>query len=113
MHSRAERVLKGIVSGHLEKWGITRMEWLVLATVAEKSKNKQGHTMSDLAYVLNVTLSQLNALTNRMNAEQFIEQETATKDKRFKFVRVTPKGKKLFVSVPNCCKVFIYIVKLS
>ncbi len=104
MHSRAERVLKGIVSGHLEKWGITRMEWLVLATASEKSRNRQGHTMSELAYVLNVTLSQLNALTNRMYAEQFIGQEAATKDKRFKFVSITPKGKKLLAEIElNMC----------
>ncbi len=99
MHSRAERVLKGIVSKHLERWGITRMEWLVLATVSEKSKNKQGHTMSEIANRLDVTLSQLNALVGRMNTAQYIEQENSVKDKRVKFVRITSKGKKLLSEV--------------
>jgi DNA-binding MarR family transcriptional regulator len=75
------------------------MEWLVLATVSEKSKSKPGHTMSEIATALDVNLSQLNALISRMNTGQLIEQETSTKDKRFKFVRITPKGKELLAEI--------------
>lgn len=95
LHSRAERVLKHLVSKRLEKRGINRMGWLLLASISEPSKHDEGHTMGELAEVLDIRLSQLTALASKMNREGLLLQIISPKDKRTKYVRATPKGTKL------------------
>lgn len=94
LHSRAERVLKGYVSRHLEAWDITRMEWLVLASVAEQPRSPSGHTMGQVAELLDVRLSQLTALVSNMIASGLITQKTAEHDRRTRYLTITPRGQK-------------------
>lgn len=94
LHSRAERVLKGYVSKQLEAWDITRMEWLVLASVAEPSKTAPGHTMSEIAEQLDVRLSQLTALVGSMIANGLVTQKTAEHDRRTRYLAITSRGRK-------------------
>ncbi len=95
MHSRAERVLKGYVSRQLEVWDITRMEWLVLASVAETPQVDAGHTMGEIADQLDVRLSQLTALVTKMIATNLVTQKVAEHDRRTRYLAITPKGRKL------------------
>lgn len=94
LHSRAERVLKSLVSRQLEEWGITRMEWLLLATVSTPSKKPDGHTMGEVAEQLDIRLSQLTQLSTSMNREGLLSQTVASMDRRTKYLRITPRGKK-------------------
>ena len=98
-HSRAERYLKGLVSTHLGEWGITRMEWLVLATVNDTSRHEEGHTMGEIARILDIRLSQLTSLVNRLNHAGYISQLISEKDKRTKYVRTTLKGSSLIEGI--------------
>lgn len=99
LHSRAERVLKTLVSKHLDEWGITRMEWLLLATVAEPAKHDEGHTMGEVARELDIRLSQLTALATNMNREGLLSQLISSKDRRTKYVRITPRGMKFLSDI--------------
>lgn len=94
LHSRAERVLKGLVSKQLENWDITRMEWLLLATVSEPSKVPAGHTMGEVAHILDVRLSQLTALSGRMSESKLLAQAVAKHDRRTRYLKITQKGTK-------------------
>jgi len=94
MHSRAERVLKTIVAKHLKSFEITRMEWIVVATL-DSNKRAAGYTMSELSEVLDIKLSQLTILTSGVVALGMAKQVTSPNDKRTKLVTITPKGKKL------------------
>lgn len=94
LHSRAERVLKGLVSKQLESWDITRMEWLLLATVSEPSKVAAGHTMGEVADKLDVRLSQLTALAGKLNESKLLAQAVAKHDRRTRYLKITPKGSK-------------------
>lgn len=94
MHSRAERVLKTIVAKHLKNFGITRMEWIVLASLESNTK-VGGYTMSELSQVLDIKLSQLTILSGGIISSGLAKQVTSHSDKRTKLVTITPKGKKL------------------
>ncbi len=99
LHSRSERALKGLIARHLDEWGITRMEWLLLATAAEPSKHEEGHTMSEIAEVLDIRLSQLTALATDMNKEGLLTQTISSKDRRTKYVKITTRGIKFLDTV--------------
>ncbi len=99
LHSRAERVLKSLVSKHLETSNITRMEWLLLASVEQPSVLTDGHTMGELAALLDVRLSQATALVTTMNEAGLITQKVSQKDRRTRYVRITVKGGKLLETV--------------
>ncbi len=99
LHSRAERVLKGLVSTHLENYELTRMEWLLLATVNTQSAVDEGHTMGELAELLDIRLSQVTALTSTLHTARLITQTAAIHDKRTRYVAITNKGSKLLAEI--------------
>lgn len=99
MHSRAERVLKSLVSKNLEQWNITRMEWLLLASLLRKSKSDTGHTMGEIADVLDIRLSQVTVLVSRMIEAKLLTQTVSGSDRRTRYVNVAPKGKKLLDNI--------------
>lgn len=99
LHSRAERVLKSYISAQLETWNITRMEWLLLATVHEKPKLAAGHTMGQVAETLDVRLSQVTALATKMNNGKLISQKVAKHDRRTRYLKITKRGEKLLEEI--------------
>lgn len=99
LHSRAERVLKGHVSKHLERWNVTRMEWLLLATVSQPSKVPSGHTMGEVADILDVRLSQLTALAGKLNESKLLAQTVAKHDRRTRYLKITSKGSKFLLDI--------------
>jgi DNA-binding MarR family transcriptional regulator len=101
LHSRAERVLKGLVSANLEDWNITRMEWLLLATVAEPSKALDGHTMGEISDALDIRSSQATALLSRLTEANYLSQKVAKQDKRTRYVQITKKGQRLLDDIEN------------
>ncbi len=97
MHARADRALRLVVSKHLEQFGLTMMEWLLMATVC--CSPKRGMTMSDVAAALNVTLPQVTALANNLVRSKFIKQKVNTSDKRSRYLSATVAGKRLIEKV--------------
>lgn len=98
MHSRAERMLKTIVAKHLKEYKLTRMEWIVLASL-ESNTAAGGYSMSELSSILDVKLSQLTILTSGMVDNGLAKQVTSAKDKRTKLITITAKGSKLIGSI--------------
>lgn len=98
MHSRAERVLKTIVAKHLKNYKITRMEWVVLATL-DSNTGASGYSMSALSQILDVKLSQLTILTSGISDAGLAKQVSPPNDKRTKLISATPKGSKLIDSI--------------
>lgn len=98
MHSKAERVLKTIVAKHLKQFDITRMEWIVLATI-DSNETAGGYTMSELSKILDIKLSQLTILIAGICANGFTKQVSSEEDRRTKYVTITPKGSRLIVKI--------------
>lgn len=99
LHSRAERILKSLVSKHLEKYGLTRMEWILLASVHKPPVSVEGHTMGELAKILDIRLSQVTALVSNMQEASLLTQKIAKQDKRTRFVAITRKGNAMLENI--------------
>ncbi len=97
MHARADRALRLVVSKQLEKFELTMMEWLLMATVCCSARNEI--TMSGVAQALNVTLPQVTALANNLVRSKLIKQKINTKDKRSRYLTATLSGKRLIERV--------------
>lgn len=97
LHARADRVLRTVVSGRLEPYKLTMMEWLLLGVVCEAPDD--GMSMSSVAQALDVTLPQVTALANKLLNLKFIKQKTHAQDRRSRRVMPTPKGRTVLEDV--------------
>lgn len=91
-HANADRNLRAVVSKHLEQFGVTRMEWLLLAAA---SGRRGGLHMSALADLLNVSLPQVTALANKLLRAGLVEQRVEPRDRRSRSLVATRRGKDL------------------
>ena len=96
-HSQVHRTLRGIVSQHLEQFGVTMMEWLLLGTV--KAGPKEGVTMTTVARTLHVTLPQVTALTTVLMQSKLIKQRVSKHDRRNKYLVCSGSAKKLLQDI--------------
>lgn len=96
-HARADRALRLVVAKQLERFDLTMMEWLLMATVS--GSPGKGMTMSAVAQALNVTLPQVTALANNLVRSKLIKQKINTRDKRSRYLTATPAGKRLIERV--------------
>ncbi|MBA3758068.1 MarR family transcriptional regulator [Candidatus Saccharibacteria bacterium] len=92
LHSRADRALRMVVAKELDQFGITMMQWLLLATT-DKGPGS-GMRMSELAEALNVTMPQITALMNDLIQLKFAKQKVNSTDRRSRRLTVTPLGKR-------------------
>jgi len=92
LHSRADRVLRTVVSKQLDKFNVTMMEWLLMGTVQNGSK--EGVSMSDVASSLDVTLPQVTALTANLTKLKYLKQKVSRLDRRSRRLVITNVGKK-------------------
>jgi DNA-binding MarR family transcriptional regulator len=99
LHSKSERVLKGLVSKTLDDWDLNRMQWLLLATSDTPSNHPLGHTMSELADILDIKMSQVTALMSSMVEAKLISQQVSNEDRRTRYVKTTRRGKKLLEEI--------------
>ncbi len=98
LHSRADRVLRTIVSNVLDSFDVTMMEWLLLATVcSQQSVGKdKGMSMTELSNILSVTLPQITALTTGLMSAKLVKQKVNIHDKRSRRLSCTAQGVRLF-----------------
>lgn len=92
LHSKADRALRVTVSHQLEEYGLSMMEWLLLATICRG--NKDGVTMSEAASALSVTLPQVTALMNGLVKKKLIKQKVSSQDRRSRRLTCTAQGKR-------------------
>ena len=97
LHARADRALRLLVSKHLEEFELTMMEWLLLATVCNGSK--EGLTMSAVAETLDVTLPQVTALTASLVKSKYLKQKVSIRDRRSRHLSCTIAGKRLIARI--------------
>lgn len=97
LHASADRNLRAMVSRHLERFAITRMEWLLLSAVCEAGHS--GIRMTSLSQLLNVTLPQITALTNGLLEAHRVEQRIDPRDRRSRSLYATKKGRLLIEQV--------------
>ena len=92
LHSRADRILRTIVSKQLEQFRITMMEWLLLGVVSEA---KDGITLSQIAQALDVSQPQVTALMDKVAAQKLVKQKVLRQDRRSRSVVLSTRGKYL------------------
>jgi DNA-binding MarR family transcriptional regulator len=92
MHARADRALRSVVTGQLESYHLTMMEWLALGTLS--AAPKAGLSMTEVAAALDVTLPQVTALVSSLIKSKFIKQKVLASDRRGRQVMITLKGKR-------------------
>jgi len=97
LHTRTDRALRAVVSSHLKKFGVTRMEWLLLASIKEALT--EGAGMTTLAVALDVSLPQITALSVNLQRNGLIRQQADPNDRRAKIILVTQKGSKLITNI--------------
>ena len=90
LHSRADRALRFVIARALEQYGITMMQWLLLATVQNGPKN--GMRMSELADTLDVTMPQITALMNDVVKLKLAKQKINNHDRRSRQLMITSGG---------------------
>lgn len=95
-HANADRNLRSVVSRHLERFGVTRMEWLLLAAVSNKPS---GMHMSAIADLLNVSLPQVTALANGLLKSELVIQKVEPRDRRSRSLAATRRGKDLIKKI--------------
>jgi len=92
LHSRADRVLRTVVSKQLDKFNVTMMEWLLMGTVQNGAED--GVSMSDVASLLDVTLPQVTALTANLTKLKYLKQKVSRLDRRSRKLVITNVGKR-------------------
>lgn len=97
LHSRADRVLRTVVSNQLERFNVTMMEWLLLGVVNEGPKD--GITLSKIADVLDVSQPQVTALMDKVLAQKLAKQKILKQDRRSRSVVLTTRGKHLLEKI--------------
>lgn len=90
LHSRADRALRFVIASALDQYGITMMQWLLLATVQNGPKN--GMRMSELASTLDVTMPQITALMNDVVKLKLAKQKINNSDRRSRQLMITSQG---------------------
>ncbi|CAN5630726.1 hypothetical protein BH23PAT1_BH23PAT1_2470 [soil metagenome] len=97
LHSQMDRNLRLIATRHLEEFGLTMMQWLLLEEVCKNSR--KGLTMSESADILGVTLPQVTALTNELIKTRMLKQKVSTKDRRSRRLSCTVTGKRTIAKI--------------
>ena len=104
--SRADRLLRLAVSGCLEKYKVTMMEWLLLGVVGDGPA--EGQNMSALARQLDLTMPQVTALTSHHLQQKLVKQKAAKHERRNRYVLITGKGRNLLEDVEEDVRTSVY-----
>jgi DNA-binding MarR family transcriptional regulator len=97
--SRADRAVRLVVARELERYGLTMMEWLMLATVCYGSP--KGISMTNIAKTLDVTLPQVTALSASLIKLKLVKQKVSQKDRRSRQLTITRVGKQIIHDIDD------------
>lgn len=92
--TRSSRLVRNFMAHQIENSEdkITYMEWLVLGVTCRGPAD--GLTMSEVAGMIDVTLPQITAITNKLVEYKLVKQKIKAKDRRTRLIIATSKGKK-------------------
>jgi DNA-binding MarR family transcriptional regulator len=94
---RAVRPIESELRRRLDReFGITLPKFDVMAALV---RSPGGMTMTDVSRQLMVSNGNVTGIVDRLVAEELVARVADTEDRRAIFVRLTPKGRKLFESM--------------
>lgn len=94
LQSSAHRLLQKYSDDILRPYGITKMQWMITGSVLDAGKD--GIRITDLAKMLDTTLSYLTNTINLLESKGILQRTTNDKDERAKLVTVDPRF------IPKC-----------
>lgn len=94
LQSSAHRLLQKYSDEVLRPYGITKMQWMITGSVLDAGKD--GIRITDLAKMLDTTLSYLTNTINLLESKGILQRTTNSQDERVKFVTVNPRF------IPKC-----------
>lgn len=77
----------------LKRYNLNAIEWLLLGTIADASKDG-GIRVTDLAAAFNVKSTYITAMLNDLRAKDYIETRFDASDARVRLAIITTKGAK-------------------
>lgn len=97
VQAHAHRQLQKYCDQVLERFSITKMQWLIIGTVLDAGS--KGIRISDLSHKVGTTLPYLTNTVNQLEAKNILTRKYHGDDSRAKLVSVDPKFK------PKCAKI--------
>lgn len=94
LQSSAHRLLQKYSDEVLRPYGITKMQWMITGSILDAGKD--GIRITDLAKLLDTTLSYLTNTINLLESKGILERTTLDTDERAKMVTVSP------AFIPKC-----------
>ena len=73
----------------LKKFGITKMQWLIIGTVHDAGS--EGIRLTELTEKLDTTMSYLTNTVNLLESKGILDRVSDTTDSRAKFIRINQK----------------------
>ena len=97
LQATSHRVLQKHSDNILKKFGITKMQWLIIGTVHDAGA--EGLRLTDLTEKLDTTMSYLTNTVNLLESKKILHRVSDSSDSRAKFIRInegyTDKCKKI------------------
>lgn len=90
-----------------EVFKFSRGEMTLLKTLIDSKENVYP---KDLMKKLDVTSARIASLLNQMERKEWIERETDKKDNRKTIIKITEKGKQIYLNKEN--EILDYIIKI-
>ena len=97
LQATTHRVLQKYSDQILKKYGITKMQWLIIGTVYD-SGNK-GIRLTELTAKLDTTMAYLTNTVNLLESKKILDRIDDKKDSRVKFITVNKSFK------PKCSQI--------
>lgn len=88
IQAMTHRLLQKHCDDILKKYGITKMQWLIIGTVSDAGPD--GARVTDLAKILGTTLSYLTNTVNLLESKQILLRTAHKEDNRAKFIYLNP-----------------------
>jgi len=91
--------LKKRADDFFRSFGLTDVQFNVMMLLCHQSGELQGLSQAELSDMMLVNRANITSLVDRMEKAGLVLRTTAPKDRRYNIVKMTPKGRKLFVRV--------------
>ncbi|NMG75187.1 MarR family winged helix-turn-helix transcriptional regulator [Aromatoleum diolicum] len=84
----------------LDEFGITTQQWSVLGALSREQAST-GMGIGELSRFLLVSRQNLTGLLTRLERDGLIERATSEEDRRSRMVKLSPKGRELWVALAD------------
>jgi DNA-binding MarR family transcriptional regulator len=91
--------LKKKADEFFERFGLTDVQFNVLALLEHQGGEKAGLSQAELSDMMLVNRANITSLIDRMERTELVMRTAQAGDRRYNIVKMTAKGKKLFAKV--------------